>query len=213
MTIRHGSARTAASHKRNEASRPDEERVVLVDVSDRPLGSAGKLLVHQENLRHRAISVLIFDRAGDMLLQRRSMSKYHSPGLWTNTCCSHPRPGERPSSAAARRLTEEMGFATPLRFVSRFRYQAPVGNGLWENEIVYVFSGRYEGTVLPDKNEVAEFSWQAVDSIQTDIAAHPDRYTAWFKLYVQATWFKENVVASIERIHARPLLQELCVHR
>lgn len=171
---------------------PDEESVVLVDGDDCPLGSAGKLIVHQRNMRHRAISVLIFDRAGRMLLQQRGVSKYHSGGLWSNACCSHPRPGEPPATAAGRRLREEMGFAAPLTFAGLFSYEASVGNGLWENEVVHIFIGRYDGEVVPDADEAEDFSWQSPDSIRKDVAARPDRYTAWFRLYGRATWFRTS---------------------
>jgi isopentenyl-diphosphate delta-isomerase len=170
----------------------DEEKVILVDAEDRPVGSAGKLIVHQRNLRHRAISVLIFDRAGRMLLQQRSASKYHSGGLWTNACCSHPRPGESPAAAAARRLREEMGFSTPLSFACRFGYETPVGNGLWENEIVHVFTGIYACEVVPDAGEAEDFRWRALDTIRDDVAARPARYTPWFRLYAQAALFADR---------------------
>lgn len=169
-----------------------EECVVLVDADDRPVGRAGKLIVHLNNMRHRAVSVLICDRTGRMLLQRRSASKYHSEGLWSNACCSHPRPGEPPAAAAERRLGEEMGFAAPLSFAGRFQYEAVVGNGLWENEVVHVFTGFYDGDVAPNTNEVGAFCWQALDSIREDVAARPNRYTPWFRLYSQATWFRES---------------------
>lgn len=176
-----------------EGYRPlDEGDVILVDAEDRPVGSAGKLIAHQRNLRHRAISVLIFDRTGRMLLQRRSASKYHSGGLWTNACCSHPRPGESPAAAAGRRLGEEMGFAAPLSFACRFEYEAPVGNGLWENEIVHVFTGIYDGEVVLNAGEAEDFCWRALDSIRDDVAVRKANYTPWFRLYAQAAWFEKS---------------------
>ncbi|WP_011578750.1 MULTISPECIES: isopentenyl-diphosphate Delta-isomerase [Chelativorans] len=176
---------------------PDEQNLILVDANDRAVGSAGKLIVHQRNMRHRAISVLIFDSAGRMLLQRRSAAKYHSGGLWTNACCSHPRPGESPAHAAERRLGEEMGFVVPLSFVCRFQYGAPVGNGLWENEIVHVFSGLYDGEIVPDADGADDFRWQALASIRDDIATRADHYTAWFRLYEKASWFEKQRQAAV----------------
>ena len=170
----------------------DEGDVILVDAEDRPVGSAGKLIAHQRNLRHRAISVLIFDRAGRMLLQRRSASKYHSGGLWTNACCSHPRLGESPAAAAGRRLGEEMGFVASLSFACRFEYEAPVGNGLWENEIVHVFTGIYDGEVVPNVGEAEDFCWRGLDAIRKDVAVRKTHYTPWFRLYAQAAWFEKS---------------------
>jgi isopentenyl-diphosphate Delta-isomerase len=170
----------------------DEENVILVDADDQPVGSAGKLIVHQRSMRHRAISVLIFDRAGRMLLQRRSASKYHSAGLWSNACCSHPRPGEPAIAAAERRLAEEMGFVAPLSFAGRLQYEAPVGNELWENEVVHIFAGRYDGDVQPNADEAEDFRWQALGSVRKDVAMRPDRYTTWFRLYAQAPWFHKS---------------------
>lgn len=173
-----------------------EEQVVLVDADDRPLGRAGKLAAHRKNLRHRAISVLVFDPAGRMLLQRRSAVKYHSPGLWSNACCTHPRPGEEPAVAAGRRLREEMGIALPLGFAGLFAYEAPVGPGLWENEVVHVFTGVYDGEVSPDPDEVQDFDWREVAVLRGDIAAHPSRYTPWLRLYAQAPWFAGSALAA-----------------
>lgn len=170
-----------------------EEYVTLVDAEDLPVGSAGKLIAHQKNMRHRAISVLIFDRTSRMLLQQRSASKYHSGSMWSNACCSHPRPEESPIVAAGRRLREEMGFAVPLSFAGRFRYEAPVGKGLWENEVVHIFTGRYDGEVAPNADEADDFCWQAPDLIRQDVVARPDRYTPWLRLYSQAPWFRMSL--------------------
>ena len=170
-----------------------EEEVILVDAEDRAIGSAGKLAAHLENLRHRAISVLVFDRAGRMLLQRRADAKYHSPGLWSNACCTHPRHGEEPAVAAGRRLREEMGISLPLAFAGRFAYEAPVGAELWENEIVHVFTGTHDGThdgeILPDPDEVGAFGWHEVEALRADIAARGALYTPWFRLYAATPWF------------------------
>lgn len=170
-----------------------EERVILVDADDRPIGGTGKLVAHQKNLRHRAISVIIFDREGRMLLQQRAASKYHSAGLWANACCSHPRPQETAAAAAARRLPEEMGFRAPLSFIGLFPYQAQVGQGLWENEIVHVFTGVHDGDVMPNPDEVQDFRWCGLEAIHADIAARPEDFTAWFRLYSRAPWFGRPV--------------------
>ena len=172
-----------------------EEEVVLVDAADREVGRAGTLAAHRQNLRHRAISVLVFDAAGRMLLQRRVAQKYHSPGLWSNACCTHPRPGEAAADAASRRLAEEMGITPALTFAGLFAYEAEVGGGLWENEVVHVFTGLYEGTAAPDPAEVGDWRWSEVESLRADLAAHPGRYTPWFRLYAGAPWFAGRALA------------------
>jgi len=165
------------------------ERVVLVDAADRPIGVAEKLAVHRANLLHRAVSVLIFDARGRMLLQRRALGKYHSGGLWSNACCGHPRPDEDAAAAAHRRLGEELGIACMLAYRTRYRYQADLGDGLYENEIVHVFVGRYDGGIVPNPDEVAEVAWAAPAAVRDEIAANPERYSAWFRKYAQTAWF------------------------
>ena len=157
-----------------------QERVVLVDEYNRPLGTEAKMRAHRAGQLHRALSVFVLNRAGEMLLQRRAASKYHSAGLWSNTCCSHPRPGESPEFAAHRRLTEEMGFDCPLRAVFTFTYRRAFDNGLVEHEYDHVFVGRFDGTPAPASSEVAEWKWVGVDEVVADVAARPERYTAWF---------------------------------
>jgi isopentenyl-diphosphate delta-isomerase len=132
--------------------------VIVVDANDSQIGTASKLEAHRSGLRHRAISVIIGDRDGRVLLHRRAAGKYHSGGLWTNTCCSHPRPGEPASDAATRRLVEEMGISCPLTFVFSMNYRAEVSNGLVEDEIVHVFGGRFDGTPIPDPLEVSDWA-------------------------------------------------------
>lgn len=166
-----------------------EERVLLVDAEDRPLGTAGKLEAHRRDLRHRALSVLLFDAAGRQLLQRRAAGKYHSPGLWSNACCSHPRPEEAPAEAAERRLFEELGVTCRLRPVAVTAYRRPVPLDLFENEIVHVFAGRCDGPLRPDPAEVAEVAWVEPAALKADVAAWPERYTVWFRLYATAPWF------------------------
>ena len=158
------------------------EEVTLVDEHDRVLGSAEKLAVHRSGQLHRAVSVFVFDRAGDMLLQQRAGTKYHSPGRWSNTCCGHPRPGEAPDDAAHRRLREEMGFDCALNPAFAFRYRADLGKGLVEHEYDHVFVGLFTGLPRPDPDEVIGWRWASVDEIIEDLAACPERYTAWFRI-------------------------------
>lgn len=156
--------------------------VVLVDENDEALGTAEKLRAHTEGWRHRALSAFVFDEAGRLLLQKRAAGKYHSGGLWSNTCCSHPRPDEPPKAAARRRLHEEMGFTCALTPVFHFTYQAPVGSDLTEHEYDHVFVGvADEAPVQPNAAEVADWAWMHPTSLQADVAAHPDRYTVWFR--------------------------------
>jgi isopentenyl-diphosphate delta-isomerase len=160
------------------------ERVILVDTADRPLGTAPKLEAHQRGDLHRAFSVLIDDGAGNVLLHKRHTGKYHSGGLWTNACCGHPRPGEVTLEAACRRLGEEMGFACPLLPLSSLVYRANVGNGLIEHEFVHLFGGLWQGAVIPNPDEVDAFAWRPLSAVQMDAADHPERFTAWFRLYL-----------------------------
>ena len=161
------------------------EQVILVDENDRSTGTAEKLDAHRRGLLHRAFSVFIFDGKGRLLLQRRAASKYHSGGLWTNTCCSHPRPGEAIVDAASRRLTEEMGIACQLELAFVTTYRANVDPDLIEHEVVHVFLGTYEGDIAPDPDEVEAWRWTTVDDLLTDIDAHPATYTVWFRHYVE----------------------------
>jgi isopentenyl-diphosphate Delta-isomerase len=158
------------------------EQVVLVDPEDRDLGVMEKQRAHAEGLLHRAVSVFVFDDQGRLLLQRRAEPKYHSAGEWTNTCCSHPRPGEPAEAAAHRRLREEMGFDCPLVPAFRFTYRAEVGGGLVEHELDHVFVGRWSGDPQPDPAEADDWRWLSLAGAARDAAEHPERYTAWFRL-------------------------------
>ena len=160
----------------------NEEQVVLVDSDDKELGTMGKLEAHQRGLLHRAISVFIFDHDNRLLLQQRALSKYHTPGLWTNTCCSHPAPGEEPLAAAHRRLGEEMGMAAPLEFAFRFQYEAPFDNGLVEHEVDHVFIGHSTEAPRINPEEVADFKWCTQQEIAEEVTENPEKFTAWFKL-------------------------------
>jgi isopentenyl-diphosphate delta-isomerase len=158
------------------------EHVVLVDDRDRELGTAPKMEAHRDGTLHRAVSAFLLDGRGNMLLQRRATTKYHSAGLWSNTCCTHPRPGEQPGDAAHRRLTEEMGIDCPLSEAGNFLYRAKLENGLIEHELDHLFLGFFEGTPAPDANEVAEWRWFPLDELASDLAAAPQRFTAWLGL-------------------------------
>jgi isopentenyl-diphosphate Delta-isomerase len=159
------------------------EQVILVDEHDKETGLAPKLQAHLEGLRHRAISVLIFNDKGEMLLQQRHAGKYHSGGLWTNACCSHPRAGENTETAAHRRLQDEMGFDVPLTPMFIAHYRAPVGE-LIEDEVVHVFGGHFEGAPQPEPSEVDAYRWISFDDLVGDMKARPDVYTVWFRKYV-----------------------------
>lgn len=158
--------------------------VVLVDDSGNAIGIAPKLAAHVDGSKHLAISVIVFNSMGQMLLQRRALGKYHSGGLWTNACCSHPLPGEAVATAAARRLGEEMGLKCRLAPMFTTAYRAELDNGLTENEYVHVFGGMSDGVPKPDPSEVEAWRWQALDDILAETKRHPDRFTAWFSIYL-----------------------------
>ena len=160
---------------------PAEERVVLVDERDVEIGTEEKLRAHRDAVLHRAVSVFVFDDRGAMLLQRRAAGKYHSGGLWSNACCGHPRPGESPAEAAHRRLREEMGIDCPLAPVFTFTYRAELGAGLAEHEFDHVFVGQWAADPAPDPREVDGWRWVDVNVVRAELAARPDRYTAWFR--------------------------------
>ena len=161
----------------------DADDVILVDAADREIGSLGKLLAHRDGgALHRAISVLVFDPSGRLLLQRRSRQKYHAAGLWANTCCSHPRPGETVEHAAHRRLQEELGFDCPLREAFSFLYEAPVGGHFVEREFDHLLVGTFAGTVRPDPDEVAEIRWDSLDELLATTRPDAADVAAWFKI-------------------------------
>jgi isopentenyl-diphosphate delta-isomerase len=156
--------------------------VILVDEHDVQTGTMEKMEVHQKALLHRAFSVFIFNSNGEMLLQQRAAGKYHSPLLWTNTCCSHPAPGQDIIDAAAKRLKEEMGFTTQLEKAFEFIYKAPFDNGLTEYEYDHVFTGVFDGVIIPDADEVSWYQYQSTESIDADMQLHPEKYSEWFKI-------------------------------
>lgn len=157
-----------------------EERVILVDEDDEAIGTAGKLEAHERGDLHRAFSVFILNAAGEILLQRRAAVKYHGGGLWSNSCCGHPRPGEATSTAARRRLREEMAIDCPLEAVFAFTYRAEMPGGLTEHEIDHVFVGSRQGDPQPDPAEVDAWRWATIEDIRAELAADASRFTPWF---------------------------------
>ena len=158
------------------------ENVILVDEKDNQVGLMPKLEAHQKGLLHRAFSVFIFNSDYKLLLQKRASSKYHSGGLWTNTCCSHPRDGEDIIDAANRRLNEEMGIKTSLRKVFDFIYTAELDNNLIENEFDHVFYGVYDIDPIINTDEAEDFKWVDMETLKNDIENNKDQYTVWFKI-------------------------------
>ncbi len=156
------------------------EKVVLVDKNDMETGTMEKIEAHKKGVLHRAFSVFLVNSRGELLLQRRAAGKYHSPGLWTNTCCSHPRPGEDVEAAAKRRLYEEMGMDGLLHKSFSFIYRAEFDNGLTEHEFDHVFIGISDEEPLPDRDEVDGFIYADLDELDEDMKANPGKYTVWF---------------------------------
>jgi isopentenyl-diphosphate delta-isomerase len=137
---------------------------------------------HKQGLLHRAFSVFIFNSKGEMLMQQRALTKYHSAGLWTNACCSHPMPGEKTIDAAQRRLMEELGFEAPIEKIFDFTYKAEFDNGLTEHEFDHVFAGEYEGEIDANPDEVKDFSYKEISEIKNMLQEHPQKFTAWFHI-------------------------------
>lgn len=158
------------------------EEVVLVNEEDQAVGLMEKMEAHRQGLLHRAFSVFTFDAQGRIMLQQRALEKYHSPGLWTNTCCSHPRNGEEVLQAGLRRLQEEMGFTTPLHKAFDFIYKADVGQGLIEHEFDHVLLGKYDGIPSLNHDEVANWKSMSPEDILKDMELHPEDYTVWFRI-------------------------------
>ena len=158
------------------------EQVILVNEADQEIGFMEKMEAHEKAVLHRAFSVFILNDKNEVMLQQRAHHKYHSPLLWTNTCCSHQRDGETNIQAGTRRVYEEMGFKTELSKAFAFVYKAGFDNGLTEHEYDHVFVGKYDGTILPDKNEVENFCFISMNKLKADLELYPQKYTAWFKI-------------------------------
>jgi isopentenyl-diphosphate delta-isomerase len=159
-----------------------EEHVILVNEKDQEIGLMPKLEAHQKAVLHRAFSVFIFNSENELMLQQRASNKYHSPNLWTNTCCSHQRSGESNIQAGTRRLYEEMGFTTPLNEITSFIYKAPFDNGLTEHELDHIMVGYYNEDPVINSDEVEDWKWMKIEDVKNDISLNPDLYTAWFKI-------------------------------
>jgi isopentenyl-diphosphate delta-isomerase len=159
-----------------------EEQVILVNEQDEQLGTMPKMEAHEKAVLHRAFSVFIFNAKNELMLQQRAAHKYHSPLLWTNTCCSHQRVGESNVEAGTRRLQEEMGFVTPLKETTSFVYKAPFDNGLTEHELDHIMVGYYEKPPIINTDEVEAWKWMPLEVVKADIEIHPNLYTEWFKI-------------------------------
>lgn len=167
--------------------------VILVDNNDMPVGTEEKMKAHENGGKlHRAFSIMVFNSASKMLLQRRALTKYHSAGLWTNTCCSHPFPGEATEKAAHRRLQEEMGFDCELKEVFAFIYKADFDNRLTEWEFDHFFVGKYDGAVKLNPEEAEGMMWIGLEELKKDIEDNPKNYTEWFKIGMRE-FFRRNV--------------------
>ncbi|QYA25714.1 isopentenyl-diphosphate Delta-isomerase [Gramella sp. MT6] len=159
-----------------------EEKVILVNEKDEQIGLMEKIEAHEKALLHRAFSVFVFNDKNELMIQQRALSKYHSPGLWTNTCCSHQREGESNVEAGKRRLQEEMGFSTELKDTISFIYKAPFDNGLTEHEFDHILVGNFEGVPALNPDEVAAWKWVSLDDLKVDMKKNPHIYTEWFKI-------------------------------
>lgn len=160
----------------------NKQNVILVNEQDAAIGEMEKMEAHRKGLMHRAFSVFIFNSKGEMLLQRRALHKYHSGGLWSNACCSHPYPGEYVENAALRRLNEELGFQTPVNKIFEFTYRAAFDNGLTEHEYDHVFTGEYNGKLNINPDEVSDYCFRDIEDIRAAMQSHPEEFTKWFHI-------------------------------
>jgi farnesyl-diphosphate farnesyltransferase len=181
----------------NQISSRESEEVVLVNEKDEVVGVEEKIKTHQLGVLHRAFSIFIFNSEGLLLLQKRTRTKYHSKGLWSNTCCGHPRLNETTQQASRRRLREEMGFDCKMKEVFQFVYRAKLDGGLIEHEYDHVFVGEFEGDPLPDKNEVDDWKWINLAALNLDLQNNPEIYTCWFKIALDRLLYK----LEIEDVH------------
>lgn len=180
----------------------EKNEVILVDEQDQVLGTMEKMEAHRQGVLHRAFSVFIFDSKGRMLLQQRAAQKYHGGLLWSNACCSHPYPEEETLRAAHRRLGEELGFDTALTEIFSFTYKAAVENGLIEHEFDHVFAGAYEGHVIPNAAEVANYCYSTVAEIKAAIQDHPGKFTSWFRIVFPQieAWWQQQYSEPVQKI-------------
>lgn len=169
-----------------------KEIIICVDKNDNEVGHIEKMNAHIKGLLHRALSIFIFNEKNELLLQKRYSGKYHSPGLWTNTCCTHPNKDESTDDAAIRRLQEEMGFSCDLKEVFSFMYYIKFDNDLIEHEFDHVYFGRYSNEISINPLEVEDYKWISLDNIKVDLKTNPDNYTFWFKYII------ENHIKEIE---------------
>lgn len=177
----------------------NEEQVILVNENDEQIGLMPKMEAHEKAVLHRAFSVFIFNSKNELMLQQRAAHKYHSPLLWTNTCCSHQRDGETNIEAGTRRLQEEMGFTTSLKETTSFIYKAPFDNGLTEHELDHIMIGYYEQAPVINPDEVEDWKWMPLEDVRTDIAAQPELYTAWFKIIFEKLYKHINTTHESHR--------------
>ena len=159
-----------------------EEQVILVNEKDEQIGLMPKMEAHEKALLHRAFSVFVFNDRNELMIQQRAKGKYHSPGLWTNTCCSHQREGETNIEAGKRRLQEEMGFTTDLKDTISFIYKAPFDNGLTEHEFDHILVGNYDGEPDLNPEEAEAYKWVSLEELKKDMEQNPGEYTEWFKI-------------------------------
>ena len=171
-----------------------EEKVILVNENDEQIGLMPKMEAHEKAVLHRAFSVFIFNDKNELMLQQRALSKYHSPGLWTNTCCSHQRDGESNIQAGKRRLMEEMGFVVDLQESISFIYKAPFDNGLTEHEYDHVLIGRYNENPHINREEVADWEWMPLEAVKRDMEVHSELYTEWFKIIFEKFYEHINIL-------------------
>ena len=167
-----------------------EEQVILVDKNDNQVGLMPKMEAHEKGVLHRAFSVFTFNKKGELMLQQRAAHKYHSPLLWTNTCCSHQRNGETNLEAGKRRLQEEMGFTAELKEIFSFIYKAPFDNGLTEHELDHVLVGYFDDIPNINKEEVEDYKWMLLEDVKSDIDKNPSIYTEWFKIIFKESYSK-----------------------
>lgn len=170
------------------------EEVILVTEKDEPIGTMEKMEAHRKGALHRAFSIFVLNDKGQMLLQQRALTKYHSGGLWTNACCSHPRPNESTEDAATRRLHEELGFTTGLKKIFKFQYHSKFPDGLIEHELDYVYLAYYNGAIYPAPEEVMDYTYMELEKINSTIKSSPAKFTTWFQIAFPKVleWLNEN---------------------